>query len=45
MRKSAPQIEQEPQRMCGVPSAWLDQLAPHGRLVVPLRLRGSVSRS
>jgi len=28
-----------------VPSSWLDQLAPHGRLVVPLRLRGSVSRS
>ncbi len=29
----------------GVPQAWLDQLAPGGRLVVPQRLRGSVSRS
>jgi protein-L-isoaspartate(D-aspartate) O-methyltransferase len=29
----------------GVPSAWLAQLAPGGRLVVPLRLRGSVSRA
>ncbi len=29
----------------GLPSAWLEQLAPDGRLVVPLRLRGSVSRS
>ncbi|WP_042368921.1 methyltransferase, FxLD system [Streptacidiphilus neutrinimicus] len=29
----------------GIPSAWLDQLAPGGRLVVPQRLRGSVSRS
>ncbi|MFB6724814.1 methyltransferase, FxLD system [Kribbella sp. NPDC056345] len=29
----------------GVPHAWLDQLAPGGRLVVPQRLRGSVSRS
>jgi protein-L-isoaspartate(D-aspartate) O-methyltransferase len=29
----------------GVPPAWLDQLAPDGRLLVPLRLRGSVSRS
>lgn len=29
----------------GPPSAWLEQLAPDGRLVVPLRLRGSVSRS
>ncbi|MGH3800269.1 MAG: methyltransferase, FxLD system, partial [Pseudonocardiaceae bacterium] len=29
----------------GVPAAWLEQLAPDGRLVVPLRLRGSVSRS
>ena len=29
----------------GVPEAWLEQLAPDGRLVVPLRLRGSVSRS
>ncbi len=28
-----------------LPPAWLEQLAPHGRLVVPLRLRGSVSRS
>lgn len=29
----------------GIPSAWLGQLAPHGRLVVPVRLRGSVSRA
>jgi protein-L-isoaspartate(D-aspartate) O-methyltransferase len=29
----------------GVPHAWLDQLAPGGRLLVPQRLRGSVSRS
>jgi protein-L-isoaspartate(D-aspartate) O-methyltransferase len=29
----------------GVPPAWLDQLAPGGRLLAPLRLRGSVSRS
>lgn len=29
----------------GMPPAWLEQLAPGGRLVVPLRLRGSVSRS
>ncbi|OLT34220.1 methyltransferase, FxLD system [Actinomadura sp. CNU-125] len=28
-----------------LPLPWLDQLAPEGRLVVPLRLRGSVSRS
>jgi len=28
-----------------VPRAWLDQLAPGGRFVVPLRLRGSVARS
>lgn len=28
-----------------VPAAWLDQLAPGGRLVVPLRLRGTCSRS
>lgn len=28
-----------------LPLAWLDQLAPDGRLVVPLRLRGSVTRS
>jgi protein-L-isoaspartate(D-aspartate) O-methyltransferase len=28
-----------------VPDAWLDQLAPGGRLVVPLRLRGTNSRS
>jgi protein-L-isoaspartate(D-aspartate) O-methyltransferase len=28
-----------------VPAAWLDQLAPAGRLVVPLRLRGTCSRS
>ncbi|MEU7002668.1 methyltransferase, FxLD system [Nonomuraea sp. NPDC046570] len=27
------------------PTAWLDQLAPGGRLVVPLRLRGTNSRS
>ncbi|MEZ0070258.1 protein-L-isoaspartate(D-aspartate) O-methyltransferase [Streptacidiphilus sp. MAP12-20] len=29
----------------GIPTAWLAQLAPGGRLVVPQRLRGSVSRS
>jgi protein-L-isoaspartate(D-aspartate) O-methyltransferase len=29
----------------GIPEAWLDQLAPGGRLVVPVRIRGSVSRS
>ena len=29
----------------GVPHAWLDQLAPGGRLLVPQRLKGSVSRS
>jgi protein-L-isoaspartate(D-aspartate) O-methyltransferase len=28
-----------------LPLAWLDQLAPAGRLVVPLRIRGSVTRS
>ncbi|MET7457229.1 methyltransferase, FxLD system [Streptomyces sp. NPDC005574] len=28
-----------------VPHAWLEQLAPGGRLLTPLRLRGSVSRS
>ncbi|HUN30598.1 MAG TPA: methyltransferase, FxLD system [Trebonia sp.] len=28
-----------------LPLAWLGQLAPTGRLVVPLRLRGSVTRS
>jgi protein-L-isoaspartate(D-aspartate) O-methyltransferase len=28
-----------------LPRAWLEQLAPAGRLVVPMRLRGSVSRS
>ncbi|TDB96900.1 methyltransferase, FxLD system [Actinomadura sp. 7K534] len=28
-----------------LPLPWLDQLAPGGRLVVPLRLRGGVSRS
>jgi protein-L-isoaspartate(D-aspartate) O-methyltransferase len=28
-----------------LPPAWRDQLAPGGRLIVPLRLRGSVSRS
>jgi protein-L-isoaspartate(D-aspartate) O-methyltransferase len=27
------------------PTAWLDQLTPTGRLVVPLRLRGTSSRS
>lgn len=29
----------------GVPQPWLDQLVPDGRLVVPVRLRGSVSRA
>ncbi|MEV0846947.1 methyltransferase, FxLD system [Streptomyces sp. NPDC049954] len=29
----------------GIPHAWLDQLAPGGRLLVPQRLRGSVNRS
>ncbi|MGW7007303.1 methyltransferase, FxLD system [Streptomyces sp. NPDC054933] len=29
----------------GIPHAWLDQLAPGGRLLVPQRLKGSVSRS
>ncbi len=29
----------------GIPNAWLDQLADGGRLVVPMRLRGSVCRS
>lgn len=28
-----------------VPHAWLEQLAPGGRLLTPLRLRGSVSRT
>ncbi len=28
-----------------VPAAWLDQLAPDGRLVAPVRLRGCASRS
>ncbi|WP_261575476.1 methyltransferase, FxLD system [Frankia gtarii] len=28
-----------------VPPAWLDQVAPPGRLVVPVRLRGAVARS
>jgi protein-L-isoaspartate(D-aspartate) O-methyltransferase len=28
-----------------VPRAWLDQLRPGGRFVVPVRLRGAVSRS
>ncbi|MGH3870176.1 MAG: methyltransferase, FxLD system [Pseudonocardiaceae bacterium] len=28
-----------------VPTAWLDQLAPHGRLVLPLRLAGAASHS
>lgn len=29
----------------GIPQTWLEQLAPGGRLLVPQRLRGSVSRS
>jgi protein-L-isoaspartate(D-aspartate) O-methyltransferase len=29
----------------GIPEAWLAQLTPAGRLVVPTRIRGSVSRS
>ncbi|MET8011327.1 methyltransferase, FxLD system [Streptomyces sp. NPDC005271] len=29
----------------GVPHAWLQQLAPAGRLLVPQRLKGTVSRS
>lgn len=29
----------------GVPHAWMEQLAPGGRLVVPQRLTGTVSRS
>lgn len=29
----------------GIPHAWLEQLSPGGRLVVPQRLRGSVNRS
>ncbi|MEU3073305.1 methyltransferase, FxLD system [Streptomyces laurentii] len=29
----------------GIPPAWTDQLAPGGRLLVPQRLKGSVSRS
>ncbi|MET9296580.1 methyltransferase, FxLD system [Streptomyces sp. NPDC003077] len=28
-----------------IPTPWLDQLAPHGLLVVPLRLAGAASRS
>ncbi|HZM80508.1 MAG TPA: methyltransferase, FxLD system [Candidatus Limnocylindrales bacterium] len=28
-----------------IPSAWLDQLAPGGRIVVPVRLRGTAQRS
>ncbi|WP_281369064.1 methyltransferase, FxLD system [Phytohabitans rumicis] len=28
-----------------VPPAWLEQLAPNGRLVVPMRVRGSITRS
>lgn len=28
-----------------IPAAWLDQLAPSGRLVAPVRLRGCASRS
>ncbi|MFI9643088.1 methyltransferase, FxLD system [Micromonospora sp. NPDC051925] len=28
-----------------LPTPWLDQLAPDGRLVVPMRLRGATSRS
>jgi protein-L-isoaspartate(D-aspartate) O-methyltransferase len=29
----------------GIPHAWLEQLAPGGRLVTPQRLKGSVARS
>ncbi|MFF1594825.1 methyltransferase, FxLD system [Streptomyces sp. NPDC058286] len=29
----------------GIPHAWLEQLAPGGRIVAPQRLKGSVSRS
>ncbi|MFE9926198.1 methyltransferase, FxLD system [Streptomyces sp. NPDC005774] len=29
----------------GVPHAWLQQLAPSGRLLIPQRLKGTVSRS
>lgn len=29
----------------GIPDSWLSPLAPAGRLVVPLRIRGGVSRS
>ncbi|MFF0740503.1 methyltransferase, FxLD system [Streptomyces sp. NPDC004111] len=29
----------------GVPHAWIEQLAPDGRLLVPQRLKGSVARS
>lgn len=29
----------------GTPDSWLSQLSPTGRLVIPLRIRGSVSRS
>ncbi|MFF9398539.1 methyltransferase, FxLD system [Streptomyces sp. NPDC014744] len=29
----------------GVPHAWLQQLAPDGRLLIPQRLKGTVSRS
>ncbi|MFJ7045259.1 methyltransferase, FxLD system [Streptomyces sp. NPDC101112] len=29
----------------GVPHAWLEQLAPGGRLLIPQRLKGTVSRS
>lgn len=29
----------------GIPPAWLEQLGPGGRLLTPLRLHGSVSRS
>ncbi|SEP53753.1 protein-L-isoaspartate(D-aspartate) O-methyltransferase [Amycolatopsis saalfeldensis] len=28
-----------------IPQSWLSQLAPGGRLVVPLRIRGSITRS
>lgn len=28
-----------------LPLAWLEQLAPHGRLVVPMRVRGGITRS
>jgi protein-L-isoaspartate O-methyltransferase len=39
--ESAPQLEQEPQRTRDVPPAWIEQLAPGGVLVAPLRMRGN----